>query len=585
MLRQPIVAVLGHVDHGKTTLLDRIRGTSVAAREPGGITQWIGASLIPAQVLQRICGPLLKQFRFQIVVPGLLFIDTPGHETFSNLRRRGGSAADMAILVVDAVKGVEPQTVESINILKARKTPFVVAANKIDLIPGMKHYEGASFLESYGKQLPEVQRELDNRLYTVIGTLSRLGFRSDRFDRVSDYKTTFAIVPISAKTGEGVPELLAVIVGLTQQFMKDELTTTSGSARGTVLEVKEEVGLGMTVNAIIYDGVLKVDDTVVLGGREKPIVTSVRAILVPKPLDEIRDPRDRFLSVSDVAAASGIKISAPNLDSAIAGSPIYSVAEGEPVDKYVSQVDEEVEEVRIKTDKVGIVLKADTLGSLEAVTNQLSLSGVQVRMADVGDVSKRDVVEAQTVSLQDRFLGVVLSFNVKTLPDAEEEAHRVDVPIFREQILYRLIEQYLDWVEGEKAAEAKVELEHLVMPGKFKVLSGYIFRRSQPAIVGVEVLAGRIKPRYPLILEDGRSIGDILKVQDKGQDVAEASARQEVAVSIDKAVVGRNLLEGDEVYVAVPNKDAKILLTKFREKLSQEEVSLLERLAEIEARG
>lgn len=340
-LRQPIVVVLGHVDHGKTTLLDKIRGTSVAAREPGQITQWIGASLLPSAVIKETCGPLLEQFKIKIEVPGLLFIDTPGHETFSNLRRRGGSAADIAVLVIDVSKGVEPQTTESLGILKGRKTPFVVAANKIDLIKGWKSTTDTPFTVSFKQQAPEIQTELDNRIYTIMGALSRLGFRSDRFDRITEFTKDVAIIPTCARTGEGIPELLAIVAGLTQAYMHDKLETRSGPALGTVLEVKEEPGLGMTVNAIIYDGVLKVNDTIVLGGREGPIATKVRALLVPKPLDEIRDPREKFLSAERIVAAAGVKIAAPNLDLALAGSALYGVPHGKNVKEYSRMIEEE----------------------------------------------------------------------------------------------------------------------------------------------------------------------------------------------------------------------------------------------------
>ena len=580
-LRQPIVVVLGHVDHGKTSLLDKIRGTSVAAREPGAITQWIGASLLPAEVLKKICGPLLERFRFEINVPGLLFIDTPGHETFSNLRRRGGSAADIAILVIDIAKGVEPQTIESISILRARKTPFVVAANKVDLIPGWKPTGKKSFLESIQMQPPEVRIELDNRLYTIMGALSRLGFRSDRFDKVSDFKTNLSIVPTSARTGEGMPELMAVLVGLTQSYMKEELVTTAGPAKGTVLEVKEEPGLGITINAIVYDGSLKVDDTIVLGGREKPIVTNVRALLLPKPLDEIRDPRDRFATVPEVKAASGVKIAAPDLGQALAGSSLYAVPLGSETQEYVDLVNEEVEKLKINTDRVGVVLKTDTLGSLEAITTSLMNAEISIRFADVGDISKREVVEAEIVRQKDPLLGVVLGFNVKILSDAEEEAKKADIPVFRADIIYHLIEDYTRWVDKERAAGIKAELDRLIRPGRMKILPGYIFRRSKPAIVGVEVTAGRIKPRYPLILENGRQVGEIQRVQDKGKDIGEASAGMQVAISIEKAIVGRHISEGDALMVSVPEKHVKVLLTKFKEQMSPDEVELLNALTQV----
>ncbi len=583
-IRQPIVVVLGHVDHGKTTLLDKLRGTTVAKREPGQITQWIGASLLPKETIEEICGDLLQQFRFEVRVPGLLFIDTPGHETFSNLRRRGGSAADIAILVVDVTKGVEPQTVESLNILKSRKTPFIVAANKVDAIPGWRSQPDISFGNSLKAQFPEIQTELDNRLYTVIGTLSRLSFRSERFDRISDFTQTVAIVPVSAKTGQGIRELLAVLTGLAQVYLSQELQTTSGPARGTVLEVKDEPGLGTTINAIIYDGVLKVDDTIVIGGREHPIVTAIRAILVPKPLDEIRDPRDRFGSVRRVTAASGVKLAAPNLENALAGSPLYAVPKGKNTKEYVRIVEDEVEKLRIKTERNGVVLKTDTLGSLEAVTEALSRYGVQIRLADIGDVSKRDVIEAEAVSQKDRLLATVLAFNVKVLPDAEEEARLAGIPLFTSDIIYHMIEDYLKWSDEQRAAGAKAEFEALVFPCKAKVLAGFIFRRSKPAIVGVEILSGKLRPKFPALSHSGKKLGEVQRIQDKGNDIQEASTGMQVAVSLEDGVVGRNISEGDVFYSDVPELHLKTLSSKFASELNENDHKTIEELIQIKRR-
>lgn len=583
-LRQPIVVVLGHVDHGKTTLLDKLRGTTVAKHEPGQITQWIGASLLPSQTIEEICGDLLQQFHFELKVPGLLFIDTPGHETFSNLRRRGGSAADIAILVIDVTKGVEPQTVESINILKSRKTPFIVAANKVDAVPGWRSQPESSFMASMKAQFPEVQTDLDNRIYTVIGTLSRLGFRAERFDRIPDFTQSVAIVPVSAKTGEGIPELLAILTGLTQAYLSHELQVTSGPARGTVLEVKDEPGLGTTINAIIYDGSLKVDDIVVLGGRDRPIVTKIRAILLPKPLDEIRDPRDKFASVRRVTAASGVKVAAPNLETALAGSPLYAVAKGKNAKEYVRIVEDEVEKLRIKTERSGIVLKTDTLGSLEAVTEALSRHGVQIRFADIGDVSKRDVVEAEATSEEDRLLATVLAFNVKILPDAEEEAKVAGIPIFRSDIIYHMIEDYLRWSEEQRAAGVKAELDVLIRPCKAKVLPDFIFRRSKPAIVGVEILTGRLKPKSPVIAVSGKKLGEVQRLQDKGNDIQEATVGMQVAVSIEDGVVGRNISEGDIIYADVPERHLKTLIAKFPSELTEADQETIKELIQLKRR-
>jgi len=576
-IRQPIVCVLGHVDTGKTLLLDKIRKTSVQAREAGGITQHIGASFFPVDTLKQLVGPLLSMVKGEIEIPGLLVVDTPGHEAFTNLRKRGGGVADIAILVIDVLRGFEAQTHESIDILKTRKTPFLVAANKIDRIPGWDSYPDTPFLKTYQKQDRYVKEDLDNRIYDIIGAFSRLGFRADRFDHMKDFTKTVAIVPTSAKTGEGITELLIVLVGLTQQYLKDRLQTTEGPAKGTVLEVKEEPGLGLTINTVIYDGVLQKDDLIVVGGKEEPIVTRIRAILVPKALDEIRDPRDRFSSVETVSAAAGIKIAAPDLEGALAGAPLYAVPHDEKPKKYARLVSEEIERIRITTDVDGVVLKADTLGSLEAIAESLKRNDVPIRLADVGDVSKRDVVEAGVVKEHEPFYGVILAFNIKILPDAEEEAEIKSVQIFRENIIYRLMDDYLLWLKTQREAESEQAFEKLVMPGKIRILEGYVFRRAKPAIVGVEILAGRIKPKCTLVrAEDGEEIGGIQQIQEKGKALSEAQQGMQVAISVDKPMVGRHIFEKDLLYVKIPERHAKALLTTFRDRLRIEEQEALD---------
>jgi translation initiation factor 5B len=408
-----------------------------------------------------------------------------------------------------------------------------------------------------------------------------MGFRTDRFNNVSDFTKTIAIVPTSAKTGEGIPELLAVLVGLTQQYLRSRLKTTEGPAKGTVLEVKEEPGLGITINVIIYDGILQKGDLIVVGAKEKPIVTNIRAVLLPKPLDEIRDPRDKFSSVDSVSAAAGIKIAAPNLEAALAGAPLYVVPSEARLEEYVDLVSEEVEQIKIATDVDGVVLKTDALGSLEAIAESLKRSNVQIKVADVGDVSRRDVTEAVVVKEREPLNGVVLAFNVKVLPDAEEEARNRDVPIFRHKIIYHLIDDYLQWVKKEEETRLGEEFDRLVKPAKLKFLPGYVFRKAKPAVVGVEVLAGRIKPKHVLVKENGRNVGEIMQIQDRGKAVSEANAGLQVAVSLSKTIVGRHIHEGEVFYVRVPEAHAKVLLTKFQDRLTPEELGALNEFIEI----
>jgi translation initiation factor 5B len=574
--RQPIVCVLGHVDTGKTLLLDKIRKSSVQAREVGGMTQHIGASFFPLQALLEICGPLLGKLKGKIQIPGLLIIDTPGHEAFANLRKRGGGTADIVILVIDVLKGFEAQTYECIDILKTRKTPFLVAVNKIDRISGWVSKPEKSFLASYESQDTYVKEDLDNKLYTIMGEFSRQSFRTDRFNKITDFTRTVALVPVSAKTGEGIPELLAILVGLTQQFLTEELQVTEGPAKGTVLEVKEEPGLGITINAVIYDGVLQKGDTVVIGGREKPIVTKIRAILLPKPLDEIRDPRDKFTSAESVAAAAGIKIAAPELDNALAGAPLYAIPNETQTEEYVRMVSDEVQKVKIATDIEGIILKTDALGSLEALAESLRRENIPIRLADVGDISKRDVTEASVVKEHEPLYGAILAFNVKLLPDAEQEAKDHEIPIFQGNIIYHIIEDYTAWLKREQEARLQKEYDKLVKPGKIVILPGYVFRKAKPAIVGVEVLGGQIRAKCELMKKDGTDVGEISQIQDKGQTVHEAKTGMQVAISLEKPIVGRHIDEKDTLYVKIPESHAKLLQTKFQEKLTVDEQSILD---------
>jgi translation initiation factor 5B len=572
-IRQPIVCVLGHVDSGKTLLLDKIRKTSVGLREVGGITQHIGASFFPVETLQHLIGPKLSAtMKGGIEIPGLLVIDTPGHEAFSNLRRRGGSVADIAILVVDVLRGFEAQTYECIDILKARKTPFIVAVNKIDRVPGWTTQPDSPFLKVYAEQNSFVRTDLDNKLYDIMGTFSRAKINADRFDHIKDFTSTVALVPVSAKTGEGIPELLMVLIGLTQQYLKKQLQTTEGPAKGSVLEIKEEPGLGLTLNSIIYDGTLNKDDVVVIGGKDHPIVTRIRAILVPKPLDEMRDPRDKFTSVDSVFAAAGVKIVATDLEGALAGAPLYAVGPGETTEKYSKIIEDEIKKIRIAKQIEGVILKADTLGSLEAIAEMLKQNNVQVRIADVGDVSKRDIIEASSVKNNNPLLGVILAFGVKLLPDAETEAAARGVPIFKEQIVYHMIENYVAWVKSKSEAKIEAELEKLVRPARILVMPGFIFRRAKPAVFGVEVQSGTIKPKTSFVRkDDGEDVGEVEQIQDNGKPVPQATRGQQVAVSMDKPTVGRHIFERDVLYAKMPEQDVRTWMGAYADQLNEDE--------------
>ncbi|MFC6989600.1 translation initiation factor IF-2 [Haloplanus sp. GCM10025708] len=572
-LRTPIVAVLGHVDHGKTSLLDKIRGSAVSEGEAGAITQHIGATAVPLDTISTIAGELVDPDDFDL--PGLLFIDTPGHHSFTTLRSRGGALADIAVLVVDVNDGFQPQTEEAIDILKRTGTPFIVAANKIDTTPGWNPQDGTPIQQTYESQSDRARSRLDENLYEIIGELSDNGFSADLYWRVQNFQKNVGVVPLSAMTGEGVPDLLTVLMGLSQRYMKDQMAVdVEGPGAGTVLEVKEEKGFGATLDVVVYDGTIRESEQIVVGGLNGPIVTEVRALLQPRPLAEIRTEK-RFENVDEVAAAAGVKIAAPDLEHAMAGAPVRVVRDRD-VDDVIAEVESELAEIQVETEEQGVVVKADTLGSLEAMANALREAEVPILRAEVGDVAPRDVAIASTAAEDEH--EVILGFNVDVLADAERELEESDVRLFRDDVIYQLVEDYEEFIEERQRAQQETVLEKIVRPARFRILEDHVFRQSDPAVVGVEVTSGTLQNNtYVGAFEDGEfeRVGQLSGIQEQGEDVSEARAGKRVSVAIDGPTVGRQIDEGDTLWVDLPEKHAKILEQELKSEIPADELEAL----------
>lgn len=573
--RQPIVSVLGHVDHGKTSLLDYIRGTSVMTHEAGRITQHIGATEVPLEHVNKVCAKLMGGKKFN--VPGLLFIDTPGHHSFTTLRARGGSLADIAILVIDINEGMKPQTLESINILRRFKTPFIIALNKIDLVDGWITHASSPFILSEKAQTEEAQAAFTEKLYKVVGRLAEEGLSSERYDRIENFTKNIALVPISAKNGEGVPDLLLVLVGLAQRFLEQSLNTAVGPAKGTILEVKEERGLGQTIDVILYDGELHQGDTIAMGTKGKPLITKVKAILKPKPLDEIRDPRDKFDRMKVITAAAGVKILCQSLEGVVAGAPLRAIKNNQDI--VIKEIAEETK-INIEVADNGLMIKADALGSLEALAFECKRANIPIRKYETGDISRRDITEVNAYN--DPLHKVVLGFNVNILVDAKEALLTNSAKVFTNDVVYGLIDDYQRWVEEEKR-KAELEKRSLVaFPGKIRVLPNCVFRASKPAIVGVRVLAGRIRNNQKLIAQDGREIGRIRSLRTGEEVLREAIAGQEIAVAIEGATVGRQLDVEDVLYIDILESEIKNLQDYD---LNMDEKEVLDQLLEIKRKS
>ncbi len=569
--RQPIVSVLGHVDHGKTTFLDRIRGGTVADREAGKITQHIGATEVPVDVLQAACSDLGCNLTFKL--PGLLFIDTPGHHSFMTLRSRGGALADMAVLIVDIKEGFKPQTLESIEILRREKTPFIVGANKVDRIAGWNS-QNKPFVKNFQEQTKGARNRMTDALYQLIGSFYDNGFSADRYDNIRDFTRNIAIVPLSAKTGEGIEDILLTLIGLAQTYLKGELIVEEGEGEGTILEVKEVTGLGTTLDTIVYQGIFRKGDEVVIGTHDQPLITKVKSLLKPKPLDEIRDPRERFDEVKEVYAAAGIKVVTPVAEGVMAGAPIKVIG-GRDRKALMDMVMEE-SHPSIETEELGVIIRADAIGSIEGLASELKDRGIPISSAKIGDVAQKDIIEAAT--LNDPLYRVILAFNVNLLHDAEEYLENCDVEVFRREVVYQLVEDYDKWMEDRKVELENMRREKITHPGKLRILDDKIFRLSKPAIVGVRVLGGRIEVDQQLLKDDGRVVGSIKSIRSGEKSIDRAEQGEEVAVAITGVTVGRQIKGGEDLYINIPEGDAR----KLRDiELNFDENRILDEVREI----
>lgn len=541
-IRSPIICLLAHVDHGKTTLLDKIRGSAVTKKEAGGITQMIGASYVSKKEINAIAEKIAEKMKVKITIPGLLFIDTPGHEAFSTLRDRGGSLADLVILLVDINQGFQPQTVESIRILKQHKTPFIIAANKVDALGGWKSQSTTSFLESFAKQPEHIRQRLDEKIYELMGSISEHGFDSERFDRVTEFGKQLAIVPISAKTGEGLSELLVLIGGLSQKFLGERLEIEeNGRGKASIIEVKEEKGLGTTVDIIVYDGIMRKNDEIAYMTHDGIKKTKVRSLLEPN-----LSGKDKYTYVDEVVAAAGVKVLAPDLEGAIPGSPLEVIHDFE---KDRADIEKQFKKMIFsKGEETGVILRADSLGSVEALLKVLKDAGIKVKGASVGNVTRKDVMAAGAVAKEDRFMGVVMAFNVSVLDEAREESKDSRIPVFYSNIIYKLVENHQEWVKEEKENMKREALVKMTWPGKIKVLPGYVFRASKPAIFGVDVTGGRVKKGYRLMDKSGEVVGQIREIQKEKEKVDEATIGDQLAISCDGIHLGKNVEEGDTLY-------------------------------------
>lgn len=589
-LRSPIVCILGHVDTGKTKILDKIRKTNVQDGEAGGITQQIGATFFPLDAVKRETSKLKLGRTLEHNIPALLIIDTPGHESFTNLRSRGSSLCDIAILVVDIMHGIEPQTMESIQLLKQRKTPFIVALNKVDRLYDWKAKPMVPVIDALPAQKRHVQDEFRRRLDETKVAFAELGFNSELYWENDDMRGQVSLVPTSAISGEGIPDLLYLLVSLTQNLMRDRLMWTT-RVECTVLEVKMIEGLGTTIDVILTGGTLKEGDTIVVCGLDGAIVTTVRALLTPHPMKEMR-VKGQYLRHGSIEAAQGIKISADGLDRAVAGTQLLITEDGgseEELDLLRDEVMKDFATILTAVDKsgLGVYVQASTLGSLEALLAFLKSSNIPVAGLNIGPVHKKDIVKASTMlERKKKEYATVLAFDVPVEREARELAEELEMKIFTADIIYHLFDQFTAYMEEIREQQRDAAAEAVVFPSICRIIPQMVFNKKNPIVMGVDVEAGILRVQTPLVvrLPTGTwlDIGRVASIELAKKSVTTAKKGESVAIKVvcknENLMFGRHFDGSQPLVSKMSRKAIDLLKANFREELSKDDWRLVVKL-------
>lgn len=592
-LRSPVICVLGHVDTGKTKILDNLRRTKVQDDEAGGITQQIGATNVPLETIIERTKMATHIFHDIIKIPGLLIIDTPGHEAFKSLRTRGSSLCDIAILVIDIMHGLEPQTIESIHILKEKKTPFLVALNKIDRLFDWKTNPNKDIVEVLESQPSNTKNEFERRSEQVIMELAEQGLNAALYYKNKDIKNYISLVPTSAHSSDGIGNLMALLIEFSQTILAKRVSYSS-DLQCTVMEVKAIPGLGTTVDVCLVNGKLKVADTIVLPGQEGPIVTQVRGLLTPQPNRDLR-VKNHYVMNKELLGARGVKLAAKELEKCMAGLPMFVAQKPDEIEYYKEELNNMLKAAlsSIKLSEVGVFVQASTLGSLEALLEFLKTSKIPYAGISIGPVHRKDVIMASIMLEKDPQYAVILSFDVKVEKDAQDHADHVGVKIFTADIIYHLFDKFIGYRDELKAKKREEFKDIAVFPFKLKILPEFIFNTRDPIIIGVKITSGFLKigsPICAMCLEasserEGKDkfvdLGRITSIEYNHKPLEVAKMGQDVCIKIENTtsgapkLLGRHFLITDQLVSKISRDSIDAVKNYFREEMTKADWQLI----------
>ncbi|KAK7202155.1 translation initiation factor IF-2 [Novymonas esmeraldas] len=587
-LRSPICCVLGHVDTGKTSLLDRIRSTNVQGGEAGGITQQIGATFFPRDSLVSATEELNKKYKHSLNVPGLLVIDTPGHESFTNLRSRGSSLCDIAILVVDIMHGLEQQTRESIRLLREKKCPFIVALNKVDRLYDWQPHENMDIQQSLELQRPHVRSEFLTRWSQVKNELSAEGLNSELYYNNKEVRKFVSVVPTSARTGEGICDLLLLEIQLVQQFMEGKVTYKD-DLQCTVLEVKPITGYGFTIDVILINGVLREGEEVCLCGQNGAIFTQIRSLLTPQPLREMR-VRGDYIHHKSIKAAMGVKISGNDLEYVIPGTQLLVVHPQDNREAIAEQVMKDATNINefLNPDGLGVSVQSSTLGALEALLSFLKDMKIPVASIAIGPIHKRHMHQVLSMKRREPRFAVVLAFDVPVSEEARDIAKKNEIDIFEANIIYHLFDKFTRYMNEYEQREKDRLRAVAVFPVQLKMIDEAI-HVTDPIIIPVTVERGQLRPGTPLsaIRKKDDSvvvIGRVMSMERDNRPVEIGTPGMDLAVKINSGesgvTVGRQF-DNNDVIISHISRQSVDAVKKFKDELKPDDVLLLASLIKV----
>eukprot|EP01117_Protostelium_nocturnum_P009628 TRINITY_DN3438_c0_g1_i1.p1 TRINITY_DN3438_c0_g1~~TRINITY_DN3438_c0_g1_i1.p1 ORF type:complete len:847 (-),score=310.33 TRINITY_DN3438_c0_g1_i1:81-2621(-) len=492
-LRSPVCCVLGHVDAGKTSILDKVRATDVQGGEAGGITQQIGATLVPVSVIAEKTVAINRKHNFGLKIPGILVIDTPGHESFSNLRTRGSTLCDLAVIVIDILAGLEQQTIESIKLLTSKRCPFVIALNKIDKIYGWQSIPNAPFQDTLAFQTPEVVARFEKRMDIVISELSMQSINATPYFQNKDFRKSPAIVPTSARTGEGIPDLMLLIPLLSQKFLEKRIKKVN-ELQCTVLEVQKGEGVGTILDILLLNGELNVGDDIVLCSLNGAVVTNIRSIYSPRALEDSKaktslNSEGRMKKATE---AGGYKLVVKNAEKVLAGTKFLVADKKSDLKALKEEVMKDFDETTsfVTRGTSGVHVQASTLGSLEALLEFLKVSEVPVASIGIGKVTKLDVMKASS----NKSYMCILAFDVKVSSAVRKQSIDSGVTIIAADVIYHLCDQFKEYIADKRIQRVSGATPAFIA----HIMEEYVMKTANPVIIGV-ALEGRIKVGVTLI--------------------------------------------------------------------------------------